>query len=316
MDPRRRLVVTGLAVALAVAAGVAAFAAWGGIGGSGDVAASTRPAQTGSADVASATGAAPPTAPSSTTVTASTTPTPAPSPSRPASPAATSKHAGGSVAATRTLPERMASTGGGTQLITAVTRGRTNGSRDGTLTWWTRRGGHWVAVGSTPARFGTRGLSGNRLEGDNTTPTGIFRLPSAFGIRSNPGTKLAWHTVDSGSWWDENALDSRYNTFYENCPSRICWSDATNPRHSSEHLASFVPQYNYAVFVAFNSGPNQLRPPARPSGSGIFLHVFGSGHTAGCVSVSQRAMVAILRWLDPAASPHIAIGNSSSIYRF
>jgi L,D-peptidoglycan transpeptidase YkuD (ErfK/YbiS/YcfS/YnhG family) len=215
-----------------------------------------------------------------------------------------------------TLPERMAHTGGGSQLITAVTSGTTNASRDGRLRLWNRdKNNRWIQVGSTPARFGVKGLSGNRVEGDGTTPTGIFTLPTAFGIKADPGTKLSWHAVNSRSWWNENSRSARYNTWHQNCPPSVCWRSSTRAARSSEHLADYRPQYNYAVFIGFNAGRVKRVPPARPSGSGIFLHVNGSGHTAGCISVSQAAMVKILRWLDPAKSPHIAIGNARSIYR-
>jgi L,D-peptidoglycan transpeptidase YkuD (ErfK/YbiS/YcfS/YnhG family) len=215
-----------------------------------------------------------------------------------------------------TLPERMAATGDGTQLITAVSNGTTNTARDGTLTWWKKVGPRWVKVGSTAARFGTNGLSDNRVEGNGTTPTGIFTLPMAFGRKADPGTEMPWHKVNSGSWWNENSLDANYNSWQPNCPPSVCWEASTRSAHSSEHLADYDPQYNYSVVIGFNTGMVKVRPPARPSGSGIFLHVFGSGHTAGCVSVSQSALVSILRWLDPDQAPHIAIGNKKSIYGF
>ena len=222
---------------------------------------------------------------------------------------------GPSAAAAVPLPERMARTGGGTQLITAVTGGSTNASRDGVLTWWSKQAdGHWTAVRSTPARFGVHGLSDNRVEGDGTTPTGIFSSRRGFGVNPNPGTKINYTAVTAGSWWNENSLDTRYNTWHQNCPPSVCWD--SSKAHASEHLASHLPQYNYAVVVEFNTGSTKVRPPARPSGSGIFLHVFGTGHTAGCISISQTSMVALLRWLDPAKNPHIAIGNSVSILRF
>jgi L,D-peptidoglycan transpeptidase YkuD (ErfK/YbiS/YcfS/YnhG family) len=220
---------------------------------------------------------------------------------------------------TKTLPEQLAATGGGTQLITAVTTGTTNASRSGTLTWWSRtstKSKKWTKVGSTPARFGKNGLSNNRLEGDGTTPTGLFRLPSAFGIKADPGTKMVWNSVTANSWWDENSKSARYNTWYQNCPATICWTSATQSARSSEHLASYTPQYNYGVFIGFNADKVKVLPPKRPSGSGIFLHVFGSGYTAGCVSVKRAAMVSLLKWLDPAKAPHIVIGNSSNVYKF
>ena len=60
--------------------------------------------------------------------------------------------------------------------------------------------------------------------------------------------------------------------------------------------------YQYAVVIDFNRWP-----AVRYRGAGIFLHVNGTGATAGCVSVPLTTMVSILRWLDPAQHPRIAI---------
>lgn len=98
------------------------------------------------------------------------------------------------------LPERMADTGGGTQLITAVAA-RT-GSTTGTVTWWDRKGGRWVAAGSAKARFGANGLTEGttRKQGTNTTPTGLYGLPYAFGIEAAPsGTRSPYRRVRQNS---------------------------------------------------------------------------------------------------------------------
>jgi L,D-peptidoglycan transpeptidase YkuD (ErfK/YbiS/YcfS/YnhG family) len=218
-------------------------------------------------------------------------------------------------AAGAALPTLLANTGGGTQLITVVSDRADNADRDGTLTWWTQVGGTWVAQGSARARFGQNGLSDNRLEGDGTTPVGLFSLPMAFGAQPDPGTAMPWRAVGADSWWNENPLDLGYNTWQENCPPTSCWESGTYPRRASEHLIAHLPQYNYALQTGFNTGLIKVRPPARPSGSGLFVHVNGPGYDAGGVSVDQDSLIALLRWLDPADSPHIAIGNADSIYR-
>src|SRR6185295_3652034 len=84
------------------------------------------------------------------------------------------------------LPARLADTGGGGQLLTAEAP-RANAT-SGTLTWWDLRGGRWVRAGSAPARFGARGLveGGARRQGTNTTPTGLYELPFAFGLQPPP----------------------------------------------------------------------------------------------------------------------------------
>lgn len=95
------------------------------------------------------------------------------------------------------LPQRMADTGGGTQLITA--EAPAEGSTTGTVTWWNLRRGVWVKGGSTPARFGARGLAegASRKQGTNTTPTGLYDLPYAFGIKPAPGPAPSIPTAGS-----------------------------------------------------------------------------------------------------------------------
>jgi L,D-peptidoglycan transpeptidase YkuD (ErfK/YbiS/YcfS/YnhG family) len=68
--------------------------------------------------------------------------------------------------------------------------------------------------------------------------------------------------------------------------------------------------------IEFNRPRSGTRPasdqqPALSAGSGIFLHVQGSGATAGCVAVPQARALTISRWLDPAKRPVIVIGEDN-----
>ncbi|MFF5961395.1 L,D-transpeptidase family protein [Streptomyces luteogriseus] len=198
------------------------------------------------------------------------------------------------------LPARMADTGGGTQLITAVAPERS--STTGTVTWWTREGGRWVKRGSAPARFGANGLAAgaSRTQGTNTTPTGLYGLPYAFGIEPAPaGTAYPYRRVHQDSWWCQDNDSRSYNRWTE---PRAADCRAAE----SEHLITYRAQYAHALVIGFN-----YERPVRGRGAGIFLHVNGRGATAGCVSVSEDAMRRILRWADPARRPHIAVGTRS-----
>lgn len=197
------------------------------------------------------------------------------------------------------LPGQLADTGGGSQLITALAP-RADAT-SGTLTWWDRRDGHWVRAGSAAARFGAGGLveGGSRRQGTNTTPTGLYDLPYAFGIRVAPdGTRTPYRRVRQESWWCEDNDSRAYNRWTEPRPADCRASE-------SEHLIAYDPQYAYALVVGFN-----YDRPVRGRGAGIFLHVDGRGATAGCVSVPESAMRAILAWADPARRPHLAIGTT------
>ncbi|MET7600715.1 L,D-transpeptidase family protein [Streptomyces sp. NPDC004082] len=197
------------------------------------------------------------------------------------------------------LPELMADTGGGSQLITA--RAARTSATTGTVIWWERRRGRWVEAGSAPARFGAAGLTegASRRQGTNTTPTGLYDLPYAFGIEAAPGgTATPYRRVHRNSWWCQDNNSRAYNRWTEPRPSDCRAAE-------SEHLISYRDQYAYAFVIGFN-----YERPVRGRGAGIFLHVDGRGATAGCVSVPASAMRRILRWADPEREPHIAIGTA------
>ncbi|MFG2355334.1 L,D-transpeptidase [Streptomyces sp. NPDC048521] len=196
------------------------------------------------------------------------------------------------------LPARMADTGGGTQLITA--QAPATGSTSGTLTWWDLRDGQWVESGTAPARFGSSGLveGGSRTQGTNTTPTGLYDLPFAFGIKAAPaGTQVEYLPVRESSWWCQDNDSASYNRWVDPLPDDCRAAEA-------EHLVTYPTQYAYGLVIGFN-----YDRPVRGRGAGIFLHVNGRAATAGCVSVPEDAMRRILRWAQPGKKPHIAIGT-------
>ncbi|MER0444633.1 L,D-transpeptidase family protein [Streptomyces sp. Edi4] len=198
------------------------------------------------------------------------------------------------------LPERLARTGGGSQLLTA--EAAELGSTTGRLTWWDLREGHWVAAGSAPARFGAKGLADGetRVQGTNTTPTGLYALPYAFGVAAAPpGIRYPYRRATDRSWWCEDNESRSYNRWVEGLPKDCRASE-------SEHLTAFAGQYARALVIAYN-----YERPVRGRGAGIFLHVNGGGATAGCVSVPAEAMDQVLAWADPVRSPHIAIGTDT-----
>ncbi|MGS2586877.1 hypothetical protein [Streptomyces hebeiensis] len=197
------------------------------------------------------------------------------------------------------LPERMADTGGGDQLITAEAPATT--STTGTVTWWDRREGHWVAAGSAKARFGAGGLVAGRKreQGTSTTPAGVYAMPYAFGIEPAPaGTLYGYRPVTDDSWWCQDNDSASYNRWVEGLPDDCRASRA-------EHMVDYGQQYARGLVIGFN-----YDRPVRGRGAGIFLHVNGKGATAGCVSVPAGTMSAILSWADPVRAPHIAIGTT------
>ncbi|MFC6238445.1 L,D-transpeptidase family protein [Longivirga aurantiaca] len=195
-----------------------------------------------------------------------------------------------------------------------------------TVTAWARVNGSWVVRMRTTGRVGYSGLSdmgvGIRRQSDGTTPTGLYKIGYGFGTGSNPGTSMWWRRFDRNDYWSFDARDPKtYNVFQTQRPATAYWR-AYSPY--SEHLYDLASEYQYAFLINFNlpkSKPYQRAdgqwvtssPANTARGGGIFLHVNGSGATAGCVSVPRDRMLWLTRWFGPAYQPHIAIGTTSLI---
>ena len=162
-----------------------------------------------------------------------------------------------------------------------------------------REGRCWHAVaGPWPAHVGRNGLSRHHREGDGTTPLGTFRIGSvAYGVAPDPGTRLLYHALACGDWWDEDPASPTYNRFrHLRC--------GTSPPFHGDSEALWLQTAAYAHFAVIEYNAN----PAVPGrGSAIFIHVDLGRPTNGCVSLRPRDLVELLRLLRPAEAPEVAI---------
>lgn len=215
------------------------------------------------------------------------------------------------------LAEAITTRPGARQLITISSPSWS--STAATLRAWRRPlGGSWVRVhGPVRVVLGYAGwvLAADRVQSTGTTPAGVFRLPSAFGRLSDPGTSLRYHQYDGNDWWPYEPRDpATYNVYQFHRAATSHWR-----ADHSEHLADYPTQYAYAIVVGFNlpSGVHysairhqrvatQVADTSR--GGGIFLHAAGDGLTAGCVAMPRRQVHWLLRWLDPGRHPRVAMG--------
>jgi len=199
------------------------------------------------------------------------------------------------------VPVRL---GAGTTQVVTVDHTRGWHAR---VTFWVRRGDGWVA--SMRARDGRTGYGGlvvgsRRHQGTGTTPLGTYRLISVFGThRDDGGGALPYRRIRAGDYWVEDNGSAYYNRYRSKRQGGFRWWLASNDENSSERLRDYPVQYEWSVVTAFN------RSQVRHRGAGIFLHVNGSGATAGCVSAPQWFLRRAVARLDPARRPVIAIGR-------
>ena len=184
-------------------------------------------------------------------------------------------------------------TRGAGQLITVTAR--SHSATTARLVAFRRARHRWVRVfGPWTARVGYNGIAapGSKREGDGRTPSGSYRFGFFFGVLPDPGVAGTYRRVRRYDVWDDDPSSRLYNLWVD--------SRKHNPGSNPEPLDR-RPVYDYAVVIDYNSA----RVPGL--GSAIFLHVGTGGATAGCVSLPQRELVDLLRWLRPRRSPRIVI---------
>ena len=188
-------------------------------------------------------------------------------------------------------------TGAGAQLITVEASSRA--STHASLRLWQREARCWRPVSEAwPARVGRNGLSGNRREGDGTTPTGTYAIGrTMYGIADDPGVRYRYRRIVCGDYWVEDPRSPSYNRF------RHVECGTTPPfRVTGERLWQARTAYRHLAVIEFNTNPVV---PGR--GSGIFLHATTGRATNGCISLPLGQLRQVLRWLRPEHSPRIAI---------
>jgi L,D-peptidoglycan transpeptidase YkuD (ErfK/YbiS/YcfS/YnhG family) len=167
----------------------------------------------------------------------------------------------------------------------------------------------WRAVFPTwQAETGYGHLRDSRHEGDGSTPTGVYTFgPTMYGNEPNPGgLHERYHHLVCGDWWDEDPYSARYNQF-------VHVACGTTPPFASgsEALWTETAAYPYFAVIDFNEHP--VLGGARAPGSGIFLHAWVNGPTAGCVALTLPDLLHVLRWLSPAKHPVIEIGTNAEV---
>lgn len=154
----------------------------------------------------------------------------------------------------------------------------TGGSKAKVL-MYSKKAGGWKCILECQGYVGQKGIN-KRKEGDKKTPTGVFNLTEAFGIKTNPGTSMPYIRINKHLYWC--ADKEHYNQLID--------VRKTPHKCRGEHLINYVPQYNYGMVLNYNS-KNVYK-----KGSAIFLHCKGKRpYTAGCIAVSEKCMIKILK---------------------
>lgn len=141
------------------------------------------------------------------------------------------------------------------------------------------KSGKWEKILTTKAYVGYHGID-KKKEGDLKTPTGIYDIDLAFGIKPDPGTAgIRYVKVNKYNYWSDD--DKTYDTLVD--IRKLDYEPSEKFFEDSEHLVDYPVQYDYALHIAYNKGYMK--------GSALFVHALKEGQTstAGCVAMPLAA---------------------------
>jgi L,D-peptidoglycan transpeptidase YkuD (ErfK/YbiS/YcfS/YnhG family) len=169
-----------------------------------------------------------------------------------------------------------------------------------TLVAMEKKGKKWQVIsGPILAGIGRKGFAapGNKLEGDNQSPTGFFRLGQLFCYETVVDTRMPFIQTTPEDKWIDDPDSPDYNRYIRGKTSA----------NSYEKLLLNGNDYRYCMVIEYNT-----HPVVKGNGSAIFLHL-SEGKTinssSGCVVLLQKDMEQLLRWIKPELKPSILMGT-------
>jgi len=188
------------------------------------------------------------------------------------------------------------------QVITVRVDSRS--ATSGVLEAWALEGEGYTRVrGPLRVYVGEDGV-GKASERRSRTPRGVFTLTEGFGRAKDPGTRLPYTRVGPSHWWVSDVRSRHYNLLQTCTPGTWCGF-----RQSRSEQLGKIDAYKYAIVMDYN------RTPVIPGrGSAFFLHLSEGKPTQGCISMTESHIRWLLRWLDPAHRPVIAVDIGSAVY--
>ena len=163
--------------------------------------------------------------------------------------------------------------------------------------------GQWQPTFDTiVVNFGKNGFASldKKLEGDGKSPTGVFEIGKAFGYSDNISHHVDFITLHENHYWDSDSNSPTYNQLLSEKPT----TPFIEIMRRKDHL------YKYGIIIEYNT-----KEVISEKGSAIFLHIQRKkgAYTAGCISMNEKDIIHLIKWLKPNQQPMIAMGNWSEL---
>lgn len=145
-----------------------------------------------------------------------------------------------------------------------------------------KSGSTWEERVNTIGVLGENGMNSNRIEGDKTTPVGVFKMNTPFGqADALDGFPSDYIKVDEHDYW--SGEDETYNKYVRDT-RRVVSGEAIGS-------SAYAEIYDYAIDSGYNISGTVKK------GSALFLHCTKANKvsTAGCVAIPKNDMITIMK---------------------
>ncbi len=136
-----------------------------------------------------------------------------------------------------------------------------------------------------------------KREGDEQSPTGLFRLGKLFCYDQVVNTRMPFIQTTSEDKWIDDPHSEVYNRYIR----------GETTAKSYENLKINSDEYKYCMAIEYN-----MHPVIKGLGSAIFLHLSMGDRpnpSSGCVVITKSDMDGLLKWMKPELKPSIIMGN-------
>ena len=133
--------------------------------------------------------------------------------------------------------------------------------------------------------IGKKGLNSNKIEGDHSTPKGLFNLRKLYFRKDrigNPKCKIGKKVIKSDMAWCDDPKHKKYNEEIK-----------TRNKNLKESLYRKDHKYDYIISISHN----ERKIPDK--GSAVFIHLTDNYKpTAGCIALKKKDFEILLKLID------------------
>ena len=133
--------------------------------------------------------------------------------------------------------------------------------------------------------IGKKGLNSNKIEGDNSTPKGLFNLRKLYFRKDRvgePKCKILKKKITKNLAWCDDPAHKKYNEEIH-----------TSNKKSKELFYRKDHAYDYLITISHN----EKKKPNK--GSAIFIHLTNNYKpTAGCVAIKKKDFEILLKLIN------------------